>query len=184
MYFSSFLLQCIFQLLPFPMHTFYFDILLCSGFFFTPRERLISLRSILAFVVKRNWYFMAMLIWPKVAKGEGSGKMAHSIRFSKFMARVSVRYVPLYFFCVIYMNTLSGDFQFFLFFFFLFRFDSYLWMGHCLSRTRKASQTQSTHGQLQCAFRCSSFDLKPFAVCKWISLLALVFAFITALLVI
>lgn len=39
MYFSSFLLQCIFQLLPFPMHTFYFDIALCSGsFFYTERE--------------------------------------------------------------------------------------------------------------------------------------------------
>jgi len=50
-------------------------------------------------------------------------------------------------------------------------------MGHCLSRMRKAHQTQSTHGQLQkCPFRCCSFDLKPVAVCKWISLLKLFFA--------
>lgn len=109
-----------FSITPFPYAYILFRHCALFGFcFFTQRERLISLRSILAFVVKRNWYFMAMLIWPKVAKGEGSGKMAHSIRFSKFMARVSVRYVPLYFFCVIYMNTLSGDLQFFLFFFFV-----------------------------------------------------------------
>jgi len=41
-------------------------------------------------------------------RGKG-GKMAWSIRFSKFMARVSVRYVPLYFCCVIYMYSLCGD---------------------------------------------------------------------------
>lgn len=51
--------------------------------------RLISLRSFLAFVVTRNWYFMAVLISAALKEegwgegwGEGAGTFAISIRFS------------------------------------------------------------------------------------------------------
>jgi len=46
-------------------------------YFFLPGARLISLRSILAFVVKRNWYFMAKLIWLKGKRGKNG--MKHTI---------------------------------------------------------------------------------------------------------